>query len=554
MLATWIDLLIIYGVLMFIKLSIYIFKINVYLPEEFTFLLLFLLYSSFTISVKGYTVGKWLMNLIVVNKRDYGRLSIIRSIFRESLLKLFSGLFFFIGFLWIAFSKQKNSLHDWFAGSKVIRITSNQKKVNIWGTIGICSFALLLGSYLYKVSNLVYTGKKMELPKTSLNLPFVDRRQDEINDISKISSDTLFVNWLNNNSQTPEEYAIQIASSHKLTLFGETHGVKDNLDLLNRIIPDLYYKAGIRCIGMECIPAKMNRKIKKLINGKTYDKELAMLIARSQPWKLWGMREYWDVLETVWKLNKNIPDSCPKMRIVGIDEDWNGPKIALVLPSSSDDGLKNVPIWERLKLFTSIDDIVKLAYRDELMARNVEKEIIEKGEKGIVWIGSAHTPLHYGYPIINNNKILFVKGRFGLILNQKYNNDVGQILLLQSFSEIETRKQALNTFLELIMSVRDTMPVGFNIEKSPFGKLRDSTARYFNKHKTICLEDICQGLIFLKPLDKLKPCTWDKEYISRTMFLKYKLFYELKSNQKLSNNKECNEHFFQASKEAGFTD
>ena len=466
MLATWLDLLLIYIVLKILFYSFLLFHINLYLPQELSFLILTITYFAIAVSLKGYTLGKWLLNLKVVNRKNDEKLSIVKSILRESILKLLSGLILFIGFFQIAFSSEKNGWHDNIVGSKVIKTNNPARKTLIWKTIGISSFTVLFGSYVWGISNLIYTGQIMELPKKPLNLPFIERSLDEVKDISKITSDTSLVNWLDKRGKTPEEYAIQTASEYKLTLFGEEHGIKDNLDFFNTIIPDLYYKSGIRCIGMECIPSSMNKKIKELINGKVYDDNLALQIARSQPWKLWGFKEYWNVLETVWKLNKNLPDSCHKMRVVGIDENWEGPNLAFVLPGGSDDGLKNVPVWERLKLFTTIDDMVKLIYRDELLFRNVEKEIFDKGDKGVLLIGSAHTALHYGYPIINNDKILFVKARFGLLLSQKYKSDVGQILLGYPVTDAADKKTDLTNLIESVMLARDTLPVGVLVLKT----------------------------------------------------------------------------------------
>jgi hypothetical protein len=90
------------------------------------------------------------------------------------------------------------------------------------------------------------------------------------------------------------------------------------------------------------------------------------------------------------------------------------------------------------------------------------------------------------------------------------------------------------------MYKNDTIPCGFTVENSPFAAIRDDNALYFNRYPSICFEDLVPGLIFLKPLDKLETCTWTKDYISREMFLRYKKFYELKFNQKISNNEECN--------------
>jgi len=64
------------------------------------------------------------------------------------------------------------------------------------------------------------------------------------------------------------------------------HDKKDNLDFLNKIIPALYHKAGVRYIAMECFPPEMNNKVKKLVTAKNYDRELALEIARSKTGEL----------------------------------------------------------------------------------------------------------------------------------------------------------------------------------------------------------------------------------------------------------------------------
>ena len=143
-------------------------------------------------------------------------------------------------------------------------------------------------------------------------------------------------------------------------------------------------------------------------------------------------------------------------------------------------------------------------------------------------------------------------GDYVLMNITTFKNDIGQILLWHSVSNKAGEKADLTSFLESILSKNGNGPAGFDIINSPFGELRDSTATYLNTYKTVCLEDIYQGLIFLKPLDKLSPCTWKEDYISREMFLKYKPFYELKTMQKFQNYKECNEFFAKASKEEKF--
>jgi len=65
------------------------------------------------------TVGKRVMHILVVGS-DGGRLTLRRSVGRN-LAKLLSYVPFCLGFVWVAFSKQKRGWHDMIARTDVIR-------------------------------------------------------------------------------------------------------------------------------------------------------------------------------------------------------------------------------------------------------------------------------------------------------------------------------------------------------------------------------------------------------------------------------------------------
>lgn len=105
-LAIWLDFLLIYAVLKLLFYSLFFSTIFIYFNFQFTFFILLIVYSAASIAFKGQTVGKWLLNLKVYNA-DGQKLSFIRSIFRESIAKIFSAVVLFLGFLWIGFTKKK---------------------------------------------------------------------------------------------------------------------------------------------------------------------------------------------------------------------------------------------------------------------------------------------------------------------------------------------------------------------------------------------------------------------------------------------------------------
>lgn len=535
-LAMWIDLLIVYTGLKLFYYLLLILPVMIYFPFEFTLLMALFVYSISLTYWKGQTLGKWLLNITIISSTN-NKLSILKVILRETVLKLLSASVLFLGFFWIGFTRKKKAWHDFIVNSNV-RKNDNPTIINILAKyIGIVLFVLLFGNYLFGLYDVYNRSKALALMK-KVEYPFMLRNADDVIEISKLptSNDTIFENWLVKNSKTPEDYVVEIASKYRVTLIGEEHEIKDNLDFFNKVIPNLYHKSGVRCIALECLPRTMNRKIEKLINGETFDRSLAITIARSQPWALWGYKEYWDVLETIWKLNKSITDNSEKMRIVGIDEDWEGPYFAYF--SMGDDKLGKVPIVEKLKAPFIIDDFAKMMLRDELMAYNIEKEIIKKNVKGVVWIGSDHTLTNFARPIVINGKIKTTKPRMGVFLNQKYGNQIFQITL--NFNIKSSDSSYFNPFIERIMDKSGLDGITFNLINSPFAKLRDNGSKLFKLYPTIEFQDISEGFIYLKPLKQLQKCTWTKDYISKDMFMKYKPFYCSKLKYDFSSAEQMN--------------
>ena len=526
LLATWIDCVFIYFVLKFIFYLFLFTSTNIYFPFNFTFFIVGIIYSVILITLKGQTIGKYFLGIKVYNK-DGSKLSPVNSLLRESVLKILSGIVLFLGFFWIGFSRKKMGWHDYISQSKVLQNESQKRSTFFLRFLALISFILFFANYIWNFTGIIIDAKKMSLSPASVKLPFMERDPSTVKDVSLLS-DSQFVNWLDKNAQTPEDYALQTAATHQITLFGEIHENADNLQFFNKIIEPLYFKSGIRVIAMEVIPASMNKKVDILVNGKTYDSKLALEIARSQCWKMWGFKEYWDVLETVWKLNRSLPKDAQRMMVVGLDGDWELPNISLL--GLSQDSKGRSPFWEKFRFFSVIKDIPTQLYRDEMMARNIEREVIDKNQKAVVLIGFNHTLINYTNAEIKNNKIVAVKPRFGVLLSQKYKNKVFQIELFQRLDINEENikcKSSIDAFLDSVMSKRKNQPVGFTIAASPFDKIRDSCSMFFTKFPAISYGDIAQGLIFLKPFNERKQCTWLKGYISDEMFMKYKPMYDL---------------------------
>jgi hypothetical protein len=312
--------------------------------------------------------------------------------------------------------------------------------------------------------------------------------------------------------------------------------------LFRKVAIEAYRQAGVRVIALECCNAEDNDKITRLEDGEHYDNDLAYEIARSENWALWGYKEYWDVLKAVWELNKSLPPGSEHMHVVGLDKIMDYQLYTLWQAGQ----LKDPALIEKAKSQPNVLD------RDGWLAGNVEKEILDKGRKGIVLIGFNHSFTHYGQPRFDKTRkeMIGVWARMGVLLYQKYGEKVFQIgLHLKHDPSMIMREgdkggnPVFTSVLERIMAVHGNKPVGFDVPGSPFADLRDSRSYYFYWEPKVTFADLSRGYIFLKPFKALSPCSWMKNFISDKMFEKSKTYYEYAYKRKFKNSKEVNEFF-----------
>jgi hypothetical protein len=374
----------------------------------------------------------------------------------------------------------------------------------------------------------------MAVPR-EVESPYESRDPALVVDSSSLAQDDhrALVQWLDEKGQRPPAYIVETASKHDLTIIGEgLHGVKPFLDLVNGIIPDLYRKAGVTCIALETCPSFNNRSLDRLVTAPEFDEGLALEIARSENWRLYGYKEHWEILRTVWRLNQSLPSARKRMRVVGLDVEFEMPSWALM--GLGDDGLTNTPVREKLRLLRLADDMARVARRDELMAATVEREILGRGERGVVLIGAGHAFLRYGRPgRIVDGKAVTEKRRMGYMLHQRHGDRVYQILLYHS-----QLRHIFPACWEDVMSAREDAPVGFDVVGSPFENHRSG----FRSQTRVLFADVTPGVVFLGKDATLAPSDRIDDFITQEMFLRHKPFYEARAGRSLRDAGDANRH------------
>jgi uncharacterized RDD family membrane protein YckC len=507
--------------------------LNAYVPRELCLLLVAVTYFVGLTAHRGQTLGKYACGLRVVSQH-HESLSVSKTLLRETLGKLLSGVPFLLGFFWVGFSKSKRGWHDYVAGTRVIRLPVLRTRRRIASGVGFGIGVYVIGIQIYGVGSAAFLSRGMGVQR-EVTSPYQSRDPATAVDSSSLTEDGLrtLIQWLDEKGQRPSAYIVESASTHDLTIIGEgLHGVKPFLDLVIGIIPHLYQKAGVTCIALEACPSFNNRALDRLVTSPEFDEDLALQIARSENWQLYGYEEYWEILRSVWRLNQTLPNGQKRMRVVGLDVEFELPSWALM--GLGDDGLANTPVWEKLRILRLVDDIPRVAKRDELMAATVEREILDRGERGVVLIGANHAYLRYGWPgRIVDGKAVAERRRMGYMLHQRHGDRVYQILLYHS-----QLRHIFPACWEDVMSGRDDSPVGFDVDGSPFENLRSG----FEHQAGVHFADVTPGVVFLADSSTLEPSDRIDDYITHGMFLRHKPFYEARAGRSLRNAGDANRH------------
>ena len=290
---------------------------------------------------------------------------------------------------------------------------------------------------------------------------------------------------------------------------------------------------------MESLLPSENENLARLVTSTHFDSLKAIEIARhSDPWKNWGWKGYWDVMKTVWQINRDRQKSQDPLRLVGGGFKFDGPSYALV-------GIGELPVdapwWEKLRAPWPIFQIVLFNERVEhAYARSVEREIFEKQERGIWWGGSSHSRIYQEWPQGTNGRLVRENRRMARLLYDRYGDTIAQIQLHNSPPAEST---AIAELLEKALADANINQCGFDLARSPLTHLRDATAKHFQLQPGLSLGDVAPRYIFLEPLANQPRCDWISGYITEEMLAKYKPYYEGKIGHHLANVQEANQAF-----------
>ncbi len=485
---------------------------GVYIPIEITVLGVYAVYTAVGIGWKGRTLGKAALGVRVI-RQDGGNVGWIRASARAILVGVFQ-ILLGLPLLLIGARRLKRGWHDRLTGTAVICQAGLGRRRRI-------AFAAVMTFVGVNVAFFAFDTVRLY----RMHRAWVADAEAAANRTQRVATDAVeaasvdtaqrgqMAAWLAEHGGDPATTLIDLASTHQVSLIGERHGKKAYLDLLNEVLPDLYHKAGVRTLAMECCHPDQNRKLDRLVQGRQFDRELWLALAREVGWRAWGYKGYWDALETVWRVNQARPQGSEPLRVVGISPRFDGPSRGLV---------EEGPWYEKLRIVRLVGFAPLVFFHDACYARCVEREAFDNGRRTVVWVGAEHGNLCPSVEKQRGNGTVRRVHRMGSLLFGRYGSVVGQAVLHSGTQEDRVAK-----LIEECAQQCSKTRIMFTTAESPFALLRDAAGSRYRSRPARSLADSASHYIMLMPEEELQDCDWLEGFLTRRMLGENRPYYEL---------------------------
>ncbi len=291
--------------------------------------------------------------------------------------------------------------------------------------------------------------------------------------------------------KTPEDYLISSLAAHDIVFLGELYKIKQNVQLVSALIPRLA-AAGVRNLGFEYALSDSQKDIDALLASPSWDETRARGILID--WiPTWGYREYIDILEAAWRVNRGLPKGSPPFRVVGLNVRQN---------------------WELLKTDKDARDpetvrkILAYGIPDQHMAEVIDREFLARGEKALVFCGIQHSFTRYRSREYEKQAAQMKLGetrRAGNIVFDRIGSRAFTVMLHAPWPDKNERAGLAWAAGGAIDALIDALPegrkeAGYDTAGTPLGALPVASASYLSGYKSLTLSDLCDGYVIQGPL------------------------------------------------------
>jgi len=273
----------------------------------------------------------------------------------------------------------------------------------------------------------------------------------------------------------PQAYVLSKLASHRVVLFGESHWVADEVELVAGLVP-LLTEVGARTLAVEVFPAAMQEQLDRVVGGDEWDKAGAVAVLRAAEMP---HGEYLDVIQAVWRVNREKGPGSLALVAMGPGPDWR----------------ESLPPGENYETF---------------MADRIRQALEERGGSVLAHMGLHHAFTRYVQPeSTQDGRAWRFMVRTGNTLWWKMGEAVFAIGTHHPF---QCRKDDAWEFclpfggaIDCAADGAGQSALAFDVAESPFADLRfNSQVIYAAGYPDLRFVDFIDGWIWFGPIDELR--------------------------------------------------
>jgi hypothetical protein len=309
-----------------------------------------------------------------------------------------------------------------------------------------------------------------------------------------------YLDYLQSSVSDPYEFVSKKFTRYDVVLVGEIHATFQYTEFIQKLIPYLYRRNGVKIIGWEFGASSTQEEVDSLLTAPDFHRDKFIDISRKNVyWR--NFQEYLNLFRVIWEFNAQLPPRAEPIRLLQLGSEF-------------------VP----RRLYSPDPEIrrkeAERFYYDKKISRIIEREALEKNEKALVYTGFHHAFTRYRQP-----KMFFLKRtgeqrRGGNFLYDKYPD---RVYFIAPHFPAAHRWYPLNRFLPFFapdrnktyypfqgvidqVYARHQRPLAFDARSSPFGELKDNYSYYsIDRLGGLKLEDFCDGYLMLCSFDEIDP-------------------------------------------------
>jgi hypothetical protein len=283
--------------------------------------------------------------------------------------------------------------------------------------------------------------------------------------------------------QHANEFVIDKFQDHDVIFLGENHAIKENVDFVVNLIPDLA-KHGVLLLGMEFGAVEDQAKLDTLVTAKAFDDQLARDLLYSYN-VAFPYQEYMNIYRAVHQVNQT---SKVPMRVLNLSYryDWHEYKPPYT------------PIKKR-RVFHRGDV-------DHFRFQVIKEEVLAQKAKILVLTGTPHALTRYQFIYKSNDWL-------GQLVYQAAKKRVYTIALHEFERSLNGEYQPLDQYALESRFVQAGYPIGVDLHTDPIGDV-ETFSKYAEGYNKLRLQDVFDGYIVVARLYDRHGCTIDYDFLS----------------------------------------